>query len=377
MIDELMLTNARIVTAEEVIEGTLIARGGRIVEIANGSVTHAGALDCGGDWLLPGLVELHTDNLERLFTPRIGVRWPADAAMLTHDAQVAAAGITTVGDAVCVGYHGGKSERLEYLSLSIDVLRRARAAQALKVDHFLHLRLELADPHMLELFEPLMHEPSLRLISFMDHTPGQRQYRDVSRFRALHADRSDAELEELVEGRLRQQREHAQGQRDAVLRLMAGHPAVRASHDDTTPEHVAEAVACGCRVAEFPTTVEAAEAARASGLGIVMGAPNLVLGGSHSGNVSAAELVERGLLDVFSSDYVPASLLQAAFLLHEGFGLALPEAIAPVSRMPAEILGLADRGRIAPCLRADLVRVREVGTTPTVVAVWREGQRIA
>jgi alpha-D-ribose 1-methylphosphonate 5-triphosphate diphosphatase len=377
MTDELVLTNVRIVTTDEVVDGTLVVRDGRVGEMAPGPSASAGALDCSGDWLLPGLVELHTDNLERLFTPRIGVRWPADAAMLTHDAQIAAAGITTVGDAVCVGYHGGKSERLEYLNLSIDVLRRARAAQALKADHFLHLRLELADPHMLELFEPLMREPSLRLISFMDHTPGQRQYRDVSRFRALHAGRSDAEVDQIVESRLRQQRDHAQAQRDAVLRLMAGHEAVRASHDDTTPEHVAEAVACGCHIAEFPTTVAAAEAARASGLSIVMGAPNLVLGGSHSGNVSAAELVAHDLLDIFSSDYVPASLLQAAFILHEGFGLALPEAIAPVSRMPAEVLGLADRGRIAPGVRADLVRVRQVGTTPTVVAVWREGERIA
>ena len=377
MSDELVLTNARIVTADEVLDGTLVVRDGRIVELATGRSASVGALDCGGDWLLPGLVELHTDNLERQFSPRVGVRWPADAAMLTHDAQIAAAGITTVGDAVCVGYHGGKSERLEYLSLSIDVLRRAQAARALKADHFLHLRLELADPHMLGLFEPLMHEPSLRLISFMDHTPGQRQYRDVARFHALHPDRSDAELEELVARRLTQQREHAHGQRDAVLRLVADHPAVRASHDDTTPDHVAEAVACGCRVAEFPTTMEAAEVARGNGLKIVMGAPNLVLGGSHSGNISAADLIERGLLDVLSSDYVPASLLQAAFLLHEGLDFTLPEAMAPVSRLPAEILGLADRGRIAPGLRADLVRVREVGTTPAVVAVWREGQRIA
>jgi alpha-D-ribose 1-methylphosphonate 5-triphosphate diphosphatase len=118
-------------------------------------------------------------------------------------------------------------------------------------------------------------------------------------------------------------------------------------------------------------------AAREAGMGIVMGAPNLVIGGSHSGNVAAAELVEHGLLDAFSSDYVPASLLQAAFLLREGFGLPMPEAIAPVTRNPAALLGLADRGRIATGLRADLVRVREIGTTPTVVEAWREGRRIA
>ena len=117
-----------------------------------------------------------------------------------------------------------------------------------------------------------------------------------------------------------------------MLRLLEGHAAVRASHDDTTPEHVAEAQACGCTIAEFPTTIAAAEAARAAGMGIVMGAPNLIIGGSHSGNVSASELVERGLLDVFSSDYVPASLLHSAFLLHEGFGIPMPDAIAPITR---------------------------------------------
>lgn len=377
MTEVTVLTNARIVTAEEVVDGTLVMRDGLIAEVAPGPSRAPGAIDLDGDWLLPGLVELHTDNLERAFSPRMGVRWPADAAMLTHDSQVAAAGITTVGDAVCVGYYGGKSERLDYLNLSIDVLHRAQAARALKADHFLHLRLELADPHMLELFEPLMREPSLRLISFMDHTPGQRQYRDVARFRALHAGRGEADVDALIERRIEQQRLHAQNQLDAVLQLIEGHSAIRASHDDTTPEHVADALACGCQIAEFPTTIAAAEAARAGGMSIVMGAPNLVLGASHSGNVSAAELVEVGLLDVFSSDYVPASLLHAAFLLHEGFGIPMSDAIAPITRTPAELIGLADRGRIALGRRADLVRTRSVGSTPTVVAVWRHGRRIA
>ena len=380
MIDDLVLTNARIVTADAVIAGTLVVRDGKVAEITSGRTRLPAALDLGGDWLLPGLVELHTDNLERLFAPRPGVRWPADAAMLTHDAQVAAAGITTVGDAVCVGFYGGKSERLEYLSLSIEVLRRAQAARALKADHFLHLRLEIVDPHMLGLFEPLMNEPTLRLVSFMDHTPGQRQWHDLDRFRSFSLGRdvnSEEEFQALVARRVQDQREHAGRQRADVLRLLQGHPAVRASHDDMTPEHVAEAQACGCTISEFPTTLTAARAARAGGMGIVMGAPNLVIGGSHSGNVSAAELVEHGLLDVFSSDYVPASLLHAAFMLHEGFGIPMPEAIAPVTRTPANLVGMTDRGRLGPGLRADLVRVREVGTAPTVVAVWREGQRIA
>lgn len=380
MTDEAVFANARIVTGDSVVKGALVARGGRIAAVDPGTSQVAGAVDLEGDWLLPGLVELHTDNLERLFSPRPGVRWPADAAMLTHDAQVAAAGITTVCDAVCVGFHGGKSERLEYLNLSIDVLRRARAAGALKAEHLLHLRLEIADPNMLELFEPLMIEQSLRLVSLMDHTPGQRQWRDVDQFRNFTLGRdvqSEADFQALLARRLREQQDHAQRHRAEVLRLLDGHTAVRASHDDTTPEHVAEAVACGCTIAEFPTSIVAAEAARAAGMAIVMGAPNLIIGGSHSGNVAAADLAARGLLDVLSSDYVPASLLHSAFLLREGFGLAMPEAIAPITSNPAALLGLADRGRIAVGLRADLVQVREIGATPTVVAVWRQGRRIA
>lgn len=380
MTDERVLTNARIVTEDAVTLGSLVLRDGRIASIDPGRSRIAGAWDLEGDWLLPGLIELHTDNLERLFTPRPGVRWPADAAMLTHDAHVAGAGITTVCDAVCVGFHGGRSERLDYLALSLAVLRRAQTAGALKAEHFLHLRLELTDPHMLELFEPLMGEPSLRLVSFMDHTPGQRQWRDLDKLRGFHLGRevkTEAEFQAMIERRVREQQAFAGHHRAEVLRLLEGCPAVRASHDDATPEHVEEARACGCTIAEFPTTVEAASAARAAGMGVVMGAPNLVIGGSHSGNVSAAELAERGLLDAFSSDYVPASLLHAAFILREGFGAPMNEAIAPVTRNPARLLGLVDRGRIAAGLRADLVRVREVGTTPTVVEVWSQGRRIA
>jgi alpha-D-ribose 1-methylphosphonate 5-triphosphate diphosphatase len=232
---------------------------------------------------------------------------------------------------------------------------------------------------MLELFLPLRDEPSLRLVSLMDHTPGQRQWRDLDSYRSFSLGRdvrNEAEFDQMVARRVCEQQEHGQRHRAEVLRLLEGHPAVRASHDDATPAHIDEARAGGCTIAEFPTTLSAAAAARAAGMAVVMGAPNLVIGGSHSGNVSAAELVGHGLLDVLSSDYVPASLLQAAFLLHEGFGMPMPLAIAPVTRTPAALMGLADRGRIAPGLRADLVRVRVIGTTPTVVAVWRGGRRI-
>jgi alpha-D-ribose 1-methylphosphonate 5-triphosphate diphosphatase len=162
-----------------------------------------------------------------------------------------------------------------------------------------------------------------------------------------------------------------------LLALFAHRGLVKASHDDTTAEHVDEAVRDGVTISEFPTTMAAARAAKAHGLVTVMGGPNLVLGGSHSGNVSAGELVEEGLLDCFSSDYVPTSLLNAAFLVHHRHERPIQDAVATVTCTPAGVLGLADRGRIAVGLRADLVRVREVGQAVRATGVWKEGRRIA
>jgi alpha-D-ribose 1-methylphosphonate 5-triphosphate diphosphatase len=150
-----------------------------------------------------------------------------------------------------------------------------------------------------------------------------------------------------------------------------------ASHDDTTAEHVAEAVEEGISISEFPTSREAAELARRNGMAVIMGAPNLVRGGSHSGNVSTEELSREGLVDALSSDYVPASLLHAVFILHRRRGLELPAAMNLVSRNPAHMVGLHDRGEIAVGKRADLIRVSLSDDVPVVRGVWRQGQRVA
>ncbi len=374
------ITNARIVTADAVVHGSLVVDQGVIQEIMPAGDSPPGAIDLDGDYLLPGLVELHTDNLERQFQPRPRVRWPARAAMLAHDRQIAAAGITTVCDGVCVGIYGGKRERLEFLQTSLEALHQARNTGSLTVDHFLHLRCEISDPHVVDMFEPLLDEPHLKLVSLMDHTPGQRQWHDIDKYRTFHRGRteaSEAEFQALIERRIGEQKLYADQHRKKILALIRGRPITLASHDDTTVLHVEEAAADGIAISEFPTTHEAAEAARAHGMGVVMGAPNLVLGGSHSGNVSARQLAEHGLLDALSSDYVPVSLLHGAFRLHHELDLPLAQAIAPISRNPATMIGLDDRGAIAPGLRADLVRARLIADTPSVVAVWREGERVA
>jgi len=380
MNDTLRIGNAQIVTADAVIHGGVVVEHGVIQEIIPAAGSAGDALDFDGDYLLPGMVELHTDNLERQFQPRPRVRWPAQAAMLAHDRQIAAAGITTVCDGVCVGIYGGKPERMEFLQTSLEALHEARRAGSLTVDHYLHLRCEVSDPHVVEMLEPLLDEPHLTLVSLMDHTPGQRQWHDIDKYRTFHRGRTEASEEEfqaLIERRIGEQKLYADRHREQILALVRDRPITLASHDDTTVEHVEEAAAGGITISEFPTTHAAAEAAHAHGLGVVMGAPNLVLGGSHSGNVSARSLAEHRLLDALSSDYVPVSMLHGAFQLHQELDLPLPEAIAPVSRNPAALIGLADRGSIAPGLRADLVRARLIAGTPSAIAVWRQGERVA
>lgn len=377
---ETVYTNARIVTAERMVAGTMVERDGLIADIHEGPSAAPGAIDFEGDYLLPGFIELHTDNMEKHFTPRPGVRWPHAAAVVAHDAQIAAAGITTVFDAIALGDILEGSERVRRLRDMVGGIRCARKAGALKADHWLHLRCELSFASVLELYESLMDDPDVRIVSIMDHTPGQRQFVDVDKYRYYYIEKygiSDAEFDAFLAERRADQAKYSAKHRTAILERAHARGHILASHDDATAEHVAESVRDRMAIAEFPTTVTAASAAHAHGLAVLMGGPNVVLGGSQSGNIAACELAEHGLLDIISSDYVPACLIQAPFALAEAeIGLDLPAAVRLVSANPARAAGLADRGEIAAGLRADFLRVRRNDGLAVVRAVWREGIRI-
>ncbi|HWP18966.1 MAG TPA: alpha-D-ribose 1-methylphosphonate 5-triphosphate diphosphatase [Burkholderiaceae bacterium] len=377
---ELVLTHARVVLAHEVISGTVRVRDGRIDAIDSGTTCVPGAVDLEGDYLLPGLVELHTDNLERHMMPRPRVYFPVQPAVQSHDAEVAAAGITTVFDAIGVGDPYDEGFRARDQRELLGVLDRLETAGALRAEHLIHVRCELPAPNARELFDPFAAHPRLRLISLMDHTPGQRQWSDVEHARIYYtgkkgwsAEKFESELRAAPERQTR----HSAPNRRWFAEFARQRGVALATHDDTTVEHVEEAVALGASMSEFPTTLEAARHAKSRGLATIAGAPNVVRGGSHSGNVAALDLARAGVLDALSSDYVPASLLTAAWKLHREGGHTLSEAINTVSRNPARASGLLDRGEIAPGLRADLVRAREVHDHPVVRWVWRAGVRVA
>ncbi|GAB5427410.1 MAG: alpha-D-ribose 1-methylphosphonate 5-triphosphate diphosphatase [Devosia indica] len=376
---ETVFSNAQIVLPDEVIRGCLVVRDGRIAEIDAGS-SRVGD-DIEGDFLIPGLVELHTDHLENHYRPRPGVFWDPLAALHAHDAQIAGSGITTVFDAVRIGSDIDLPDMLSHARHLVDAVRAGGAGGWLRAEHFIHLRCELPSHDVVDHFDALANHPTTRLASVMDHTPGQRQFRSLDaykRFYAKQMGRSPEELQSYLDARLAEHKRYSTPNRQAIVSRARAMGIVLASHDDATLAHVEEAEADGVAIAEFPTTLEAASAAHEAGLAILMGAPNVVRGKSHSGNISATDLVEAGLLDILSSDYVPFALLQAVFLLPQRIeGLALPAALATVTVNPARAAGLDDRGEIMTGKRADLVRVAAQAPLPVVRGVWREGLRVS
>src|SRR6478735_8568815 len=296
---ETIIGNARIVLAD------------RVVGHGEGKAP-VGSEDAGGDLIMPGLIELHTDHLEAHYLPRPKVFWDPIAAVVSYDGQLATSGNTTL----------------------------------------------------------------------LDHTPGQRQFRNEGKlrdyYRSKGAGMTDAELDVLFERRFAYQKTHAATNMREIVALAHQYEIPLASHDDTTDENVADAVRDRVSVAEFPTTMEAARGLHQAGIGILMGAPNVVRGGSHSGNIAAVDLAREGLLDILSSDYIPSSLLMAALQLPQRVpAIDLASAVRTVTKTPAEAVGLSDRGEIAAGKRADLIRVHVARDIPVVRSVWREGQRVA
>lgn len=373
-----ILTNARLVMRDQVVHGTVVMDGAVIAAVQPGSSAVPGALDMDGDIIIPGVVDLHTDNLERQVQPRSNARWPSRSAMVAHDAQCASAGVTTVFDALCLGDLGFDKDRIKTFQDGVVDGDALAGSGLLKSDHYLHLRCELPAADMLDLLEPVADHPRVRMISLMDHSPGVGQYYDVDRYRAMRArDGIDADTIERRIGELLEQRvRFRDANRRALLDRVRAGGAVLASHDDRTPDEIDENHRDGIGISEFPVAMAAAMAARAHGMQVIAGAPNIVRGGSHSGNVSAADLVRAEAVDALASDYVPASLVEAAFACVGETGITLPQGVALVTDRPAQMAGLTDRGRIEPGLRADMVRLRVYDGLPIVRQVWRAGMRV-
>ena len=378
---ETILANATLVLPFEVITGSLRIAAGQITAIDQGQAVPSGAIDCGGDLVMPGLIELHTDNLERHIEPRPNVHWPHASAIIAHDAELAGVGITTVFDALRVGsvISAKKANYGEYARKLANEIQDLRANGALRISHMLHLRAEVCSETLIAELAKFGPEDGIGIVSLMDHTPGQRQFRDVSQLRAYVCGKhglSEAEFENHIADQIALSDQLGAAHEAAAVAEARRFGAVLASHDDTTADQVAISAQNGAHFAEFPTTLEAAQACRAQRIHVMMGAPNLIRGGSHSGNVAAHQLAEADLLDIVSSDYVPSSLLSAALMLGDLWG-DVARGVRTVTVSPAAATDLGDRGSLKIGSRGDVIRVARVAGSAAVRGTWVQGNRVA
>ncbi len=381
MTDKTILANARLILKDEVVHGAIHIENGLIAAIDQGRAAPPGSVDVGGDFIAPGLVELHTDNLERHLSPRPKVDWPHRAAIVAHDRELAGTGITTVFDAIRVGsiISDSPTRYGKYARQMADEILTMHKVGALRISHHIHLRAEICSETLEDELAEFGPEDRVGIVSMMDHTPGQRQFSDIEKYKDYVCGKhrmNPTEFEEYVTFLRGLQDSFGARHEQATVAAAKRYGATLASHDDTTAAQVATSHGYGVTLAEFPTTVEAANACHERQIGTLMGAPNLIRGGSHSGNVAAQDLARIDRLDMLSSDYVPAGLLLAATKLGDLWG-DMARGVATVTQTPAQAVGIDDRGQLATGLRADIIRFGMVENVPVLKTVWSQGTQVA
>ena len=361
------LSDFRIVLNDAIIEhGALRIEDGVIAEIRQSPVDGADIIGA-GLLLMPGMIDMHGDMIEREIEPRPGVRMPMELGLRDLDRKLANSGITTAYAAVSFS-PGSTYGHMRSYDFTSEMIRAVRAhAPSLLIDHRVHARFEVTFPAALSVVKELIAEGSVDLISLCDHTPGQGQYRDLPLQAANMAKSKGISVEQAMANlnqRIADRRETA-GDLTATLRAITQYCALHgvpvASHDDDTVEKVEQMQALGANISEFPVTLEAARAAQARGMLNAMGAPNALRGSSYSGNLSAREAHAHGVLDLLAADYHPSAMLPAVLVLGKTDPDGLPGATRLTTSNPARALGLEDRGSIAEGLRADLIIADDSG----------------
>ena len=374
------LSNLSLVLPDRVVEdGALRIEGDRIAEIAEHPVPEG--MDCHGGLLFPGFIDMHGDMIEIEMEPRARVDFPMQVALSHLDARLAAAGVTTAYAAVSFSraVKSGDPRSFEHTSQTIRALHALRGH--CRVDHRIHARFDITFDNAVEVLAKLIEDEQVDLVSVMDHTPGQGQYRDIERHINVIAARdgiSETQARQIVATRIAERTRPQEVVLDNLRRvseLCRTHGVALASHDDDTVEKAHLMAEMGAVISEFPVVFEAAEVAAERGLYNAMGAPNAMRGQSYSGNLSAREAHSKGLLHILAADYHPAAMLEAVMILAESDPNGLPGAAALVTANPAKALGLTDRGRIEPGLRADLALV-ERGPLTRVSASFVAGEMV-
>lgn len=360
------INNAKVVTPERVIEGvSVVLEDGRIAGVSRRPERSGETLDAAGRYVLPGIVDLHSDAVEKQLEPRPGVAVSEELAFVEMDRYFASCGITTGFHAI--SFMNSRNRSLQRGCRLCDMISRFRSHGLVR--HELHLRCELPEKGSVDVIEELVRARLAKTVSLMDHTPGQGQFRDLEWFRRYWRD--DVGMDEagisaaIAEA---EQGEYclAHDRVERIARVAREQGTILASHDDDTVERVEALAEQGVSISEFPVTIEAARRARELGLTVCMGAPNALRGASSGGNLSALEAIDCGFVDALCSDYYPPSMLQAAFKLARDKVLELPVAVGLVTSGPAWAAGLPAGGVVCDGAAGDLLVVDERLGLPNV-----------
>jgi alpha-D-ribose 1-methylphosphonate 5-triphosphate diphosphatase len=364
-----VVANGRIVTPDRVLDDhDLLVEHGAIAAIVPREERPATAdlIDAAGGWVMPGFIDMHADYIEHMASPRPNVLMDFDLALRVAERELATHGITTMFHSLSFYGHSdfgrGPMRKPANARRFIGLVESAHRQRHL-IRHRFHARFEIDSLDRVEELEGYLRAGTVHLVSFMDHTPGQGQYLDLEIYRstlkAWHGLADDEVDETIRSSRARQMMslEHI----TAVSRLARSRRIAVASHDDDSVEKIGLVQSFGATISEFPTTLEVAREARRRGMHVVAGAPNVLLGGSHSGNLSAAEAVREGCVDILCSDYYPPAMLHALFELARGAEERMPELVKLVTLHPAQAVNMDQViGSLAPGKKADLVIVQSL-----------------
>jgi alpha-D-ribose 1-methylphosphonate 5-triphosphate diphosphatase len=373
-----VVNNCRAVLPDRVLEeASARVEDGTVAEIVQGR-TLAGGLDARGAWLLPGLVDMHSDAIEKAVEPRPNARFPTEIAVRELDRSLAACGITTMFHSLSFA---DMEEGLRSNNAAAGLIREiAEISPLLRVNTRIHARFEVTDLGAVPHLEALVREGKVHLLSFMDHSPGQGQYKDVAAYKGFYGkvySKSDEELDRILERKRAAHRSGVGDAVDAMVALCASHGVPMASHDDDSEIRIDWCAREGIAMSEFPVNLQTAGAARDRGIPSCLGAPNLVRGGSQAGNLSVRQALEHGYGDILCSDYLPLSLLHAVFLV-DALGLrSLPQAVAMATLAPATATGIHEvTGSIEIGKRADLLLVERRHNHPDILRTWVKGREV-
>lgn len=367
-----VIENARIVTPEAVIEGAVGIDDDRIVSIGDVDQAANKTIDAQGRLVLPGLIDLHGDDIESHLHPRAGARMDTHMALASADRANVAAGITTKFHAISFEVAPEENRSPELGAEITDAIERA---DNLVADHRIHARCEVTQERCIEAVEEVIAAGDAGLVSVMSHIPGKGQFRDREAFLQYYRDSQNDTVEEakaMIEERGGVDMRTIRKRVNRVVEVAHDHGVPTASHDDEEVTEIERLHDVGVDISEYPITLATAERAHELGMTVTMGAPNLVRGESQWGNLRTADAIEAGVVDTVVADYHPSSLLAAPFV---DTGDPLPERVARVTKHPADAVGLSERGRITEGARADLVIIDEE-PTPTVTRAFVAGKPV-